>query len=176
MARSLLNEAGVSGLEFEFAVTTNYPWHVDAVQIMAEWFKEVGIKCNIKKYNWSDWLANCWVVGDMPNYEVTMMNFFGITNPSFFNLVYHSKGGFNYRYINDPALDQLIDQAGVMIDDDKRNAILKDVQKYVHDQAIDVVLWRRDGTNAASKKVGGLDMLPQADNMSFFFKNVWMES
>ena len=61
------------------------------------------------------------------------------------------------------------------IDDDKRNAILIEVQKYVHDQAIDVVLWRRDGTNAASKKVGGLDNLPQADNMSFFFKNVWME-
>ena len=50
------------------------------------------------------------------------------------------------------------------------------MQKYVHDQAIDVVLWRRDGTNAASNKVGGLDKLPQSDNMSFFFKNVWMES
>ncbi len=175
-ARSLLKEAGVSGLEFEFAVTTNYPWHVDATQIMAEWFKEAGIKCNIKKYNWSDWLANCWIVGDVPNYDVTMMNFFGITSPSFFNLVYHSMGGFNYRSINDPALDELIDRAGVTIDGDKRNAILIEVQKYVHDQAIDVVLWRRDGTNAASKKVGGLDNLPQADNMSFFFKNVWIES
>jgi len=175
-ARSLLNEAGVSGLEFEFAVTTNYPWHVDAVQIMAEWFKEVGIKCNIKKYNWSDWLANCWVVGDMPNYEVTMMNFFGLTNPSVFNLLYHSQGGFNYRNIQDSKMDELVDLAGITLDEDKRNAIIMDLQQHIHDEAIDVVLWRRNGINAASKKLGGLDKLVEPDNMCFSFKNVWLES
>ena len=112
----------------------------------------------------------------MPNYEVTMINFFWLTNPSVFNFLYHSQGGCNYRNIQDSKMDELVDLAGITLDEDKRNAIIMDLQQHIHDEAIDVVLWRRNGINAASKKLGGLDKLVEPDNMCFSFKNVWLES
>ncbi|MEM7523433.1 MAG: ABC transporter substrate-binding protein, partial [Pseudomonadota bacterium] len=74
-AKALLAEAGYAPgeLEFVFKVTTNYPWHVEATQILVEWFRQGGANASIQQLSWSDWLSQCWVDRD---YEVTMMNFF----------------------------------------------------------------------------------------------------
>ena len=44
-ARALLAEAGFGPgeLEFVFKTTTNYPWHVEATQILVEWFRQGGV-------------------------------------------------------------------------------------------------------------------------------------
>ena len=107
-ARSLLADAGADNLEFTFKVTTNYPWHVDATQIMVEWFGMAGMKVRIAQLNWSDWLAQCWTNRD---FDVTMMNFFGLWEPDFlYYSLWHKDGGFNYRNIDDSAINELCER------------------------------------------------------------------
>ena len=173
-ARSLLKEAGVGNLEFTFKVTTNYPWHVDATQIMVEWFRMAGMKVKIAQLNWSDWLAQCWTNRD---YDVTMMNFFTLWEPDFlYYSLWHTTGGFNYRNINDSVIDELCERARGTVDVNQRNKIYQDVQKRIFEQAHDVFLWRRLGWVAAQKNVGGLDKLVDPNGNNFHFKHIWLDS
>lgn len=169
-AARLLGEAGLSpgDLEFTFKVTTNYPWHVEAAQIMQEWFRTVGLRVNVEQLTWSDWLSQCWINRD---YAVTMVNFFTLWEPDFlYYSLWHSTGAFNFRNIKDPALDDLVQQARETVDRGARNELYYQVQQRIHDQAHDVILWYRNGTLAAQPSVGGLDTIvhPNASNLNFW--------
>ena len=50
-ATALLAEAGFGPgeLEFVFKTTTNYPWHVEATQILVEWFRQGGVKASVQQ-------------------------------------------------------------------------------------------------------------------------------
>ncbi len=175
-ARSLLKEAGFGpgDLQFTFKVTTNYPWHVEATQIMQEWFRTAGVKVNVQQLTWSDWLSQCWVDRD---YEVTMMNFFTLWEPDFlYYSLWHSTGAFNYRNVNDPELDKMLQKARVTVDKNERAATYHAIQRRVHDQSHDVVLWFRNGTVAAQNNVGGLDKLVHPNGSNLNFRNVWLKT
>ena len=175
-ARALLQEAGFGPgeLELTFKVTTNYPWHVQATEIMQEWFRTAGVKVKVQQLTWSDWLSQCWVDRD---YEVTMMNFFTLWEPDFlYYSLWHSTGGFNYRNINDPVLDELLQKARVTVNPDDRNAIYQQIQQRVHDETHDVVLWFRNGTIGAQKNVGGLDKLVHPNGSALNFRHVWLDT
>jgi peptide/nickel transport system substrate-binding protein len=176
LARDLLQQAGFGPgeLELTFKVTTNYPWHVQAVEIMQEWFRTAGVKVRVQQLTWSDWLSQCWVDRD---YEVTMMNFFTLWEPDFlYYSLWHSTGAFNYRNIKDPELDQLAQQARVTVDPGERSKIYHQIQQRVHDESHDVVLWFRNGTIAAQTNVGGLDKLVHPNGSNLNFRHLWLES
>ncbi len=175
-AKALLGEAGFGPgeLEFVFKVTTNYPWHVEATQIMQEWFRQGGVKVTTQQLNWADWLSQCWTNRD---FQVTMMNFFTLWEPDFlYYSLWHSTGAFNYRNIKDPQIDQMAESARRIIDPAKRVQIYKDIQKRVQDETHDVVLWFRNGTVAAQPKVGGLDQLVHPNGSNLQFRNVWLKT
>lgn len=176
MARDLLQQAGFGPgeLDLTFKVTTNYPWHVQAVEILQEWFRTGGVNVTVQQLTWSDWLSQCWVDRD---YEVTMMNFFTLWEPDFlYYSLWHSTGAFNYRNIKDPALDELAQQARVTVDPDERNSIYHQIQQRVHDESHDVVLWFRNGTIAAQTNVGGLENLVHPNGSNLNFRHLWLES
>ncbi len=175
-ARGLLQEAGFGPgeLEFVFKVTTNYPWHIEASQIMQEWFREAGVKVEIQQLTWSDWLSQVWVNRD---FDVSMMNFFTLWEPDFlYYSLWHSTGAFNYRNVNDPMLDGMAEQARVTVDKAERNAIYKDIQQRIYDECHDVVLWFRNGTLGAQKSIGGLDQLVHPNGSNLNFRKIWLEA
>ena len=175
-AKELLAEAGFGPgeLEFVFKVTTNYPWHVEATQILVEWFRQGGAKASVQQLTWSDWLSQCWVDRD---YEVTMMNFFTLWEPDFlYYSLWNSEGAFNYRQIKDPELDKMTAAARRVVDPAERAQIYKDIQQRVYDQTHDVVLWFRNGTVAARQDVGGLDKLVHLNGSNLQFKNIWLKA
>lgn len=175
-AKALLAEAGYGPgeLEFVFKVTTNYPWHVEATQILVEWFRMGGAKATIEQLSWSDWLSQCWVDRD---YEVTMMNFFTLWEPDFlYYSLWNSEGAFNYRQISDPVIDEMTAAARRVVDPAERAKIYQDIQQRVYDETHDVVLWFRNGTIGARQEVGGLDKLVHPNGSNLQFKNVWLES
>lgn len=175
-ARSLLEEAGIGpgDLEFVFKVTTNYPWHVEASQILQEWFRSAGLKVEVQQLTWSDWLSQCWVDRD---YDVTMMNFFTLWEPDFlYYSLWHSTGAFNYRNVSDPVLDELAQKARVTVDKKERSDIYHQIQQRIYDEAHDVVLWFRNGTIGAQTNVGGLDQLVHPNGSNLMFRNVWLKT
>ncbi len=175
-ARNLLKQAGYGEgeLEFVFKVTTNYPWHVEATQILQEWFRAAGVKVTVQQLTWSDWLSQCWVDRD---YDVTMMNFFTLWEPDFlYYSLWHSTGAFNYRNVNDPMLDELTQKARVTVDQAERAKTYHQIQQRIHDESHDVVLWFRNGTVAAQNNVGGLDKLVHPNGSNLNFRNVWLKA
>ncbi len=174
-AKALLQEAGYGpgDLKVVFKVTTNYPYHVDSAQIMLEWFRAGGVDMTIEQLTWSDWLSQVWVDKD---FQITMMNFFTLWEPDFlYYSLYHSTGGFNYRKISEPALDEMLEKARVTVDVAERMAVYKDVQQYINENTLDVILWFRNGTIGAQPNVMGLDTVVQPNGSEMNFHKVWLK-
>jgi ABC-type transport system substrate-binding protein len=175
-AKQLLAEAGYGPgkLNIVFKATTNYPYHVESAQIMLEWFKEAGINMTIEQLTWADWLSQVWVNKD---FQISMMNFFTLWEPDFlYYSLWHSTGAFNYRHINDPDLDDLLQKARVTIDPAARADIYKQVQQRVFDQDHDVILWFRNGSIGAQPSVGGLETIVHPNGSNFQFHKVWLKA
>jgi len=175
-ARALLAEAGYAPgqLSVTFKVTTNYPYHVQAAQIMLEWFRQAGVNTRIEQLTWSDWLSQVWTQKD---YQITIMNFFTLWEPD--NLYYgqwHTRGSFNYRNLSDPALDAWLEEARRTTDHAARIDLYKKVQHRIFDQAYDVILWFRNGSLAAQPKVRGLENLVHPNGSNLRFHKVWLQA
>lgn len=172
--KALLAEAGYGpgDLKVVFKVTTNYPYHVEAAQIMLEWFREGGVDMTIEQLTWSDWLGQVWVDKD---FQISMMNFFTLWEPDFlYYSLWNSTGAFNYRKINDPVLDELTEKARVTVDPAARADVYKAVQQRVFDETHDVYLWFRNGSIGALPSVGGLDTIVHPNGSNLNFHKVWL--
>jgi len=175
-AMSLLAAAGYGPgkLNLVFKVTTNYPYHVEASQIMAEWFRAGGVNMTIEQLTWADWLSQCWTNRD---FQITMMNFFTLWEPDFlYYSLWNSKGGFNYRNVKDTEIDKLTQQARETVDPAARANLYKQVQQRIFDETHDVVLWFRNGSMGAQTTVGGLDTVVNPNGSNLNFHKVWLNS
>ena len=175
-AKALLAEAGYApgALKIVFKATTNYPYHIEAAQIMVEWFRAAGVELTIEQLTWADWLSQVWVNKD---FEMSMMNFFGLWEADFlYYSLYHSTGGFNYRHINEPVIDELVTKARVTVDGAARAEIYKQVQQRVFDEVLDIVIWFRNGSIAAQPSVGGLDTIVHPNGNALQFYKVWLKA
>lgn len=173
-AKALLAEAGYGPGELSvvFKATTNYPYHIEAAQIMLEWFRMAGVDATIEQLTWSDWLSQCWVDKD---FQITMMNFFTLWEPDFlYYSLWNTEGAFNYRKISNPMVDELTAKARITVDPQARADIYKQVQKVVHDETLDVILWFRNGTIGAQPSVGGLDTIVHPNGSNLNFHKVWL--
>jgi ABC-type transport system substrate-binding protein len=175
-ARKLLAAAGYGPgqLKLVFKATTNYPYHIQAAQIMVQWFAEGGINMTIEQLTWADWLSQVWVNKD---FQISMMNFFTLWEPDFlYYSLWRSTGTFNYRHINDPVIDGLVDKARVTVDPAARAELYKQVQQQIYDEVHDVILWFRNGSIGAQLTVGGLDTVVHPNGSNLNFHKVWLSA
>lgn len=175
-AKAMLLEAGYKpgDLKIVFKATTNYPYHIEAAQILVEWFKSAGVDMKIEQLTWADWLTQCWVNKD---YQMTMINFFTLWEPDFLYFsVWNSTGAFNFRAIKDPVIDDLTTKARTTVDDAARAAIYKAVQKQIWEQSHDIILWFRNGTIGAQTSVMGLDTVVHPNGSNLNFHKVWLKA
>lgn len=175
-AVALLAEAGYGPgqLKVVFKATTNYPYHIEASQIMVEWFSAAGVEMTIEQLTWADWLSQVWVNKD---FQISMMNFFTLWEPDFlYYSLWHSTGAFNYRHINDPVIDELVTRARVTVDPAARADIYKEVQQRIFDEVHDIILWFRNGSIAAQPTVAGLDTIVHPNGSNLNFHKVWLKA
>lgn len=175
-ARDLLSEAGhlPGSLSIVFKVTSNYPYHVEAAQIIAEWAREAGVTVIIEQLTMADWLSQVWVDRE---FEMTMMNFASLWEPDrlYYNL-FHSNGRFNYRNIDRKKLDELTTLARSEPEPTIRLELYKEVQEYVHENVIDIFLWYSNGAVAANNSVSGIETLIHHNASNFNFHQVQLTS
>jgi len=173
-AKALLAEAGYGPGELSvvFKATTNYPYHIEAAQIMLEWFRLAGVNATIEQLTWSDWLSQCWVDKD---FQITMMNFFTLWEPDFlYYSLWNTEGAFNYRKISNAKVDELTAKARITVDPQARADIYKQAQQIIHDETLDVILWFRNGTIGAQPSVQGLDTIVHPNGSNLNFHKVWL--
>jgi peptide/nickel transport system substrate-binding protein len=173
-ARALLEEAGYPAgtLKVVFKATTNYPYHIEAAQILAEWMREIGVEMTIEQLTWADWLSQCWVDRD---FEMSMMNFFTLWESDFlYYSLWNTEGAFNYRSISNPTIDELTTKARGIVDPAERAEVYKQVQQVIYDEVLDIILWFRNGTIAAQPNVMGLDTIVHPNGSNLNFHKVWL--
>lgn len=159
MARTLLDEAGwttvnsngirtkvINGktveLSFKFLLNAGNEQREQIMLILADEFKNVGIRADIQKLEWSVFLENlrsrqfdayvgAWVNDPIP------------TDP--YQLWHSSQAensGSNYTGFSNPRADALIEANRLEFDESKRIAMMKEFQRIVVDEQPYTFLWR----------------------------------
>ena len=144
-AKALLDEAGLvdkngdgfrdmsdgSTVEFDIEVVNGWTDWIQVVQMVTEYFEEVGIKANVKTVDWAVY------DGNLKDSKYTMsINWSMVaTNPILAYQEYFSTSRIGKTWhaghgVNSPEIDQLINSFGKIGDPEKQEKILSDLQVY----------------------------------------------
>lgn len=157
--------------ELDFMVSPNYPWHVDAAQIMQQMLSQAGLTVNIEQVQWNEWFNRAFG-GD---YTITFVNWFEGWDPSYWlrNVMY-SDGAYNMLNYASDDFDAALDNAATADTEEQAVEFYKEAQAIRHEESPIVPVWFREGALAAKQNVRGLASLPNPDNSLFRFEDVWL--
>ncbi len=157
-AKKLLKEAGYeNGFKLTITVPSNYPFHVDTAQVIAEQLKAVGIQATIKQIEWSSWLEDVYTNA---KYEATIIGLTGKLDPQEVLGRYETKYAKNFFKFSNSEFDALIGQARQEIDVNKRAELYKQAQTLLTDQAAAVYIMDPSRSVAMKNTLKGFKMYP----------------
>ncbi|KJY86072.1 peptide ABC transporter substrate-binding protein [Vibrio neptunius] len=144
-AKQLLDQAGIkdsdgdgyrenpdgSTLNFDIEVVNGWTDWIQVVQMVTEYFDEVGIKANVKTVDWAVYDANL----KEGNYTMSINWSLVATNPilayqEYFHTSRIGKTWHAGHGVNSPAIDELIDSFGMIGDPDEQAKVLSELQEY----------------------------------------------
>ncbi|EOD77898.1 Oligopeptide ABC transporter, periplasmic oligopeptide-binding protein OppA [Grimontia indica] len=144
-AKALLDEAGVkdvdgdgyrdnpdgSKLEFNIEVVNGWTDWIQVVQMVTEFYDEIGIKSNVKTVDWAVYDSNL----KQSNYDVAINWSMVATNPIIAYQEYFSSSRVGNSWhaghgVNDPEIDALIDSFGQTGSPEEQKAILDKLQVF----------------------------------------------
>ncbi|WP_284141188.1 ABC transporter substrate-binding protein [Virgibacillus sp. LDC-1] len=157
-AKELLDEAGLaSGFTMELTVPSDYQFHVDTAQVIADQLSQINIQTEIKQIEFSSWLEN---VYNNAQYETTIIGFTGKLDPYEVLVRYVSDYGKNFMKFQDERYDELIKEAVRETDETKKAALYKKAQTILTDEAAALFIMDPDRTTAMRNGVNGLKLFP----------------
>lgn len=157
-AKQLLKEAGYEkGFKTKISVPSNYQFHVDTAQVIANQLKKVGIEAEIEMVEWGVWLDRVYKGRD---YELTIIGLTGKLDPHQVLVRYKSDNPGNFFNYNNPAYDSLMEEAAREIDDNKRAEIYKEAQKKLVEDAAAVYIMDPNYTVAMKSNLDGYTLYP----------------
>lgn len=157
-AKTLLKEAGYEkGFELTITVPSNYTFHVDTAQVIAEQLKGVGIQATIKQVEWSSWLED---VYNNAKYEATIVGLTGKIDPHEVLGRYETKYSKNFFKFSNAGFDDLVNRGRLEIDEAKRADLYKQAQTILADQAAAVFIMDPSRSVALKGNLHGFKMYP----------------
>ncbi|HFG1781578.1 TPA: ABC transporter substrate-binding protein [Vibrio cholerae] len=144
-AKQLLEEAGIvdrngdglrdnkdgSTVEFDIEVVNGWTDWIQVVQMVTEYFDEIGIKANVKTVDWAVYDANL----KESKYTMSINWSMVATNPILAYQEYFATSRIGKTWhaghgVNSPEIDKLIESFGKIGDAKKQEAILSQLQEY----------------------------------------------
>jgi peptide/nickel transport system substrate-binding protein len=144
-AKALLDEAGLvdkngdgyrdnldgSDISFDIEVVNGWTDWIQVVQMVTEYFDEVGIKANVKTVDWAVYDKNL----KESNYTMSINWSLVATHPILAYQEYFSTSRIGKTWhaghgVNSPEIDKLIDTFGKIGDPQKQEAIISELQEY----------------------------------------------
>ncbi|MGQ0663627.1 MAG: ABC transporter substrate-binding protein [Pseudomonadota bacterium] len=155
-AKQLLAEAGYpNGLDLEIVCKNHPAWEANAVTVMAEQWKEAGIRVKLNVMP----AASYWPIWDKVPFGFTSWTHRPL-GVMIYGLAYRSGVAWNEASYSNPEFDRLLSIAEGTLDIEKRRAIMARLQKLMQDDGpIVQPLWRAIQT-AYDKRVKGFAMHP----------------
>lgn len=174
-AKKLLVEAGYpDGFEFEWTSTANESWGVPIVEAIIPMLAKVGIKVKVKPVEGTvlsevarsgQYQAYIWSNTSGPDPLASMKCFHSATPQS----------ACNYVLYKNPEVDKLIDEAGATGDIAKRDALLKQANNIVQD---DAPMWwfnYNKAVMAYQPWIHGLQ--PNATELAIqYYEDIWVDA
>ncbi len=139
-AKSLLAEAGyANGFDFVITVPSNYPFHVDTAQVVAEQLKAVGINCSIDTVEWGTWYDD---VYKGRNFHGTILGFDASDAMTAQSLLarYESSHAKNMSNYVSERYDEVYNAALTATDEAEQVALYKQAQTILAEDASNVYL------------------------------------
>jgi peptide/nickel transport system substrate-binding protein len=171
-ARKLLQQAGVKpGTEIQFDVRGSDSQFREVAQAIAGYLQGVGVKTTIKPYETPVLINDI-----IPNGRTGAMwqNQWGGWTYDYDNtayLMYHSGEKWN-PYDKDPKLNAMLEAQRKTYDQNERQKILREVARYVADQALEMPLYALDTVVGVNKRVKDPDV---PGDIRFRFLNTSVE-
>ncbi|GAB7056298.1 MULTISPECIES: ABC transporter substrate-binding protein [unclassified Paenibacillus] len=157
-AKSLLAEAGYKdGFETTLSVPSNYQFHVDTAQVIAQQLGKIGIKVTIKPVEWAVWLDRIYKGRD---YELTIIGLDGKLDPYQILNKYLSDASNNFFNYKNAEFDAALKAAVTEIDDAKRVELYKKAQTILTEDAAAVYIMDPNLNVALNKKLAGYKQYP----------------
>lgn len=157
-AKELLKEAGYpNGFKTTITVPSNYQFHVDTAQVIAEQLKKAGIEAKIELVEWGVWLDN---VYSGREYDMTIIGLTGKLSAYDIFKRYLSDYPRNFfNYIN-PEFDALISSAIKETDVEKKANMFKQAQTMLTEDAVAVYIMDPNFIVAMASDLFGYNVYP----------------
>lgn len=157
-AKSLLSEAGYKdGFSTTLSVPSNYPFHVDTAQVIAQQLGKVGIKVKIEPVEWAVWLQRIYKGRD---YDTTIIGLDGKLNPYDILNKYLSDSPNNFFNYKSTLFDSTLKGALTEINTDKRVELYKKAQTILTDDAAALYIMDPNLNVALKKNLAGYKQYP----------------
>jgi peptide/nickel transport system substrate-binding protein len=169
-ARALLDEAGyrdpdgdgpLPRLQLTLKVSTNEFYRIQGAVIQQD-LRQVGIDLDVRSHEFAT-LSKDVASG---NFQLTTLQWVGISDPDMLRRVFHSKQmppvGFNRGFYSNPEVDRLIDAATAAATEDERGRLYKQVQHIVAEEAPYISLWYKTNVAVAQPDLSGIRLSPLA--------------
>ncbi|MBO4627439.1 MAG: ABC transporter substrate-binding protein [Lachnospiraceae bacterium] len=170
-AKELLAEAGyANGFTFTVKVPSNYVYHVQTAEVLANQLKKVGITMKIELIEWASWLSD---VYKAHNCEATIIGLDSQLAPSDILKYYIGGSAKNFMNYKSDAFDAAYTKATATADTTKKVELYHELQKYLSDDAASVFLQSPSLMVAVNPKLAGYTFYPVyvQDMASVYFKD-----
>ncbi len=133
-ARDLLAEAGYpDGFEVTMRVTTDSPWRSIGEWLAQELREELNLDLDVELLEWAtfrEYTAS-------PPFEFEMFNlqWVGDIDPDQHVRMFHSESAVNRQYMDNPAVDELIDAQRAELDEAARGEVIRDLMEELAEYA-----------------------------------------
>lgn len=157
-AKELLAEAGYAdGFDLQLTVPSDYQFHVDTAQMLANQLKEININVEIEPIEFSTWLERVYTNAE---YESTVISFTGKLDP--FEVVgrFVSTYPKNFMKFNDSTFDEVIAKAIKETDENAKAELYKEAQRILTEQAASVFIMDPNRSIAMANGLTGFKMYP----------------
>ena len=168
-ARRLLAEAGYpNGIELEVQCVDSPAWEQATTLALVEMLRPAGITANVNvlpgKTYWDKW--DTWPI-----------SFTSWTHRALgtqvLNLAYRSGVTWNECAYSNPEFDRLLDEAGGIVDVNKRRGVMAQLEKILQDDAILVQPFWRNVFTTSTQKVKNYRVQPA---LEMLFNQVWLDA
>jgi len=137
-SKRLLTEAGYpSGFKTKITVPSNYQFHIDTAQVIAEQLKKVGIQADIELVEWGVWLDRVYAGRD---YEMTIIGLTGKLSAYDILKRYLSDYPRNFFNYSNSEYDKLVNSAIMQTDIDRKAELFKNAQRVLTEEAVAVYI------------------------------------
>lgn len=157
-AQELMADAGFpDGFDLEITVPSNYEYHMQTAEVVAEQLKAAGINATINPVEWSSWLSDCYTDR---NYQSTISGITSDMTPGYLTNRFQTDSKKNFVNFASDAYDEAYQNAASALDPAEKAEYYKQVQKILCDEAGSAFIQVPPITIAMDPKLAGYKFYP----------------